>query len=122
MIKDEFKEILDFLNEEYSQESENYSIFYGTKPEVIRYNEHIAISFWACGAIVCRYDLLFFICEDDGSWYVCESDEVFVTQTTFSIGWLDSFVKALNSLKKYVEDNGTPVYYSGTDIICHYTL
>ena len=45
MIKDEFKEILDFLNEEYSQESENYSIFYGTKPEVIRYNEHIAISF-----------------------------------------------------------------------------
>lgn len=43
-------------------------------------------------------------------------------QNNFSIGWADSFTTAMLNLKKYVEENGTPVYYSGTTTICNYTL
>ena len=43
-------------------------------------------------------------------------------QDRFSIGWVDSFTNAMLQLKKYIEENGTPVYFSGTNVICNYTL
>ena len=94
----------------------------GPKPQIIRYNEHVAISFWACGAIICIYDILYFIQEDDGNWFVHEDKYQPALQSCFSIGWIESFTDALNRLKEYVWTNGTPVYYSGTDIICHYSI
>ena len=105
--EEQIKEIVNWLNTDYS--------FIESKSEVIRYNEHIAISPWACGAIICIYDQLHFIAEDDGSWF--DRDE-----PSFSIGWIESYTEALTKLKKYVWENGSPIYYSGTSIICHYTL
>lgn len=134
------QEIVEWLNENYNQDSENYSIFAGAKPEVIRYDEHTAISLWGCGAIVCIKSIMYFISEDDGNWfcsmyydgsdldedgclpsYVKNRPDMGL-QGIFSIGWTDSFTTAMLNLKKYVEENGTPVYYSGTKTICHFTL
>ena len=124
-MKDKLKSICNWLNENYNQESENYSIFAGPKPDVIKYDEHAVISLWACGAIVCVNDLLFFIEEDDGYWFIEENKEYGAEcayQGCFSIAWADSFINAMKNLKEYVYTHGTPVYFSGTDTICHYTL
>ena len=114
-----------WLNENYSQDSENYNIFSGAKPEVIRFDDETAISFWGCGAIVCIGSLLYFIEEDDGFWWIEQDEHTFnhyAYQTPFSIGWAESFSNALTALNEYVKQNGKPVYYSGTEVICHYKL
>lgn len=109
------KNIINYLNDNYNQASENYNFILGAKPEVIKYANNIAISFWACGAIVCIDHLLYFISEDDGYWFLEENP-------CFSIGWLPSYSEALDRLQKYVNNNGKPVYYKDTDVLCHYTL
>lgn len=114
-----------WLNENYSQDSENYNIFLGAKPEVIRLDGETAISFWACGAIVCIGSLLYFIIEDDGSWWIEQDEHTFhhyAYQTSFSIGWAESFSNAIRALNEYVKQNGKPIYYSGTETICCYSL
>ena len=117
-MKDKLRNIVGWLDEQYNQHSENYDIFTGAKPGVVRYDEHTAISFWACGAIVCIGSILYFIKEDDGNWFLSDS----ASQSSFSIGWAKSFSKALELLIEYTKENGKPVYYSGTDIVCHYSL
>lgn len=125
-MKDELKSIVSWLNYHYNQNSENYDIFVGSKPGIIKYNEHTAISPWACGAIVCIYDQLYFIQEDDGNWFLneynSEYDYIVGLQDSFSIGWIESFISALDKLKEYVKENGMPVYFSGTNVLCHYRL
>lgn len=139
-FKEKLPSILDMLNSQYSQDSENYSIIHGPKPEIIRFDEETAISLWACGAIVCVKSIMYFISEDDGYWFCpdwIDSENIdedgmvgrrarlfssIGMQDSFSVGWIDSFTKAMKNLKDYLKDNGTPVYYSGTDSICHYTL
>lgn len=120
-MRNKLNEIVDWLNKNYSQDSENYSIFRGAKPKVIRYNDETAISLWACGAIVCIHSMLYFISEDDGNWF-CNNyynerfidDDMYVTQyatdhpcfgvqNSFSIGWANSFIKAITDLSVYVE-------------------
>ena len=130
-MKSKLKAICSWLNANYNQDSENYSIFCGSKPGIIKYDEHTVISPWACGAIVCIYAQLYFIQEDDGNWFVNEEKNNeyaeyngFGYQDGFSIAWAESFTNAMLELKKYVYENGTPVYFSGLSekIVCHYTL
>jgi len=124
----ELKEIAEWLEEKYNQDSEDYSIFEGAKPGVLRYNDHTAVSLWACGAIVCIYDKIYFIGEDDGNWFVRDEEKdqygYCGFQSSFSIGWTESFVRAMSDLKDYVWKNGKPVYFSGLKkkIVCHYRL
>ena len=122
----EIQGILDYLNKNYNQNSPNYSIFCGAKPEVIRLDDTTAVSFWGCGAIVCEDDQIYFIREDDGHWFTSSNDNTDsgedYTQTSFSIGCGRGFADAMNRLCDYVEKNGEPVYFSGTDIVCHYKL
>ena len=138
--KTHLKSIENWLNNEYSQDSEKYCIFRGPKPEVVRYDDHTAISFWACGAIVCIYDQMYFIGEDDGNWFLNDGmfnarDDykgwenykgynIYGFQDSFSIGWANSFADAMTKLNEYVKENGEPVYFSGIEkkIICHYRL
>lgn len=122
-MKEKLKTIVSWLNRNYNQESENYNIFVGSKPGVIKYDEHTAISPWACGAIVCIGSLLYFIGEDDGNWFLIDDKEYRCgLQDSFSIGWAESFVEAINNLVEYTKENGQPVYFSGTKVLCHYTL
>ena len=107
-MEETLKEIENWLN---SQERID-------KTEVIMYNEHIALSFWSCGAIVCIYDRIRFIHEDDDVWYACDGG----MQCGFSIGWADSFIDAMNRLKTFVKANGRPIYRHGTNTISHYAL
>lgn len=125
--KEHLKNIVIWLNKNYNQDSENYSIFSGAKPEVVRYDEHTAISLWACGAIVCIRTIMYFIGEDDGNWFLLEAKrndkyEDYGFQDNFSIGWAKSFSDAMKRLEDYINENGKPVYFSGTNTICHYTL
>ena len=130
-MREKLESIANWLNRNYDQRSENYSIFFGAKPDVIRHDKETAISLWACGAIVCIGDQLSFISEDDGNWWVDGSHDEkdsrgfyndYGYQSSFSIGWAESFYTAMKNLKEYVEKNGKPVYFSGTDTICHYRL
>ena len=122
-MKEKLEAIVSWLNNNYNQESENYNIFVGSKPGVIKYDEHTAISPWACGAIVCIGSLLYFVGEDDGNWLLIEGKEYGCgLQDRFSIGWAESFVEAMNKLVEYTKENGQPVYFSGTKVLCHYTL
>ena len=122
----EIQGILDYLNKNYNQNSPNYSIFCGAKPEVIRLDDTTAVSFWGCGAIVCDCDQLYFIKEDDGYWFTSSNNNTVsrkdCTQSSFSIGWGRGFADAMTKLCEYVEKNGEPVYFSGTNIVCHYKL
>ena len=121
--REHLEHIVNWLNKNYNQNSENYSIFNGAKQDVVRYDEHTAISLWACGAIVCIGSTIYFIREDDGNWFLSESkNEDFGYQTHFSIGWAKSFSNAMIILEDYIKENGEPVYFSGTNTICHYTL
>ena len=125
--KEHLKNIVNWLNKNYNQTSENYSIFDGAKTEVVRYDEHTAISLWACGAIICIGSLIHFIGEDDGNWFLLEAKrsdkyEDYGYQDHFSIGWAKSFYNAMIRLEDYIKENGEPVYFSGTNTICHYTL
>lgn len=130
-MKTQLNNIVEYLNKRFRQTSEEYSLFMGVKPQVIRYDKETAISTWACGAIVCIGSMLYFIEEDDGRWFFHENDCGVATQSNFSIGWAKSFIEAMERLTKYVEENGIPVRYSlGTDSegniiegdICHYEL
>ena len=112
--------ILDYLNANYYQDSDNYNLIDGARPIVFRYDEHSAVSLWACGAIVCIEHIMYFIQEDDGCWFVSSNGKA--VQDCFSLGWSDSFINAMKKLQEYVRDNGTPVYYPNTEDICHYTL
>jgi len=120
--KEKLDAIVDWLNENYNQDSENYNIFIGAKPEIVKYDEHTALSLWSCGAIVCLGSILYFIEEDDGNWFMSEEKHNYGTQSSFSIGWAESFADALKRLVDYVNENGQPVYFSGTKTICHYQL
>lgn len=119
--------VINYLNERFNQESNEYNFCLGAKPQVIRYDEDTAISIWACGAIVCINGMIYFISEDDGNWY-CNDDYL---QSIFSIGWAESFIKAFSNLNDYVKENGEAVRYSlgrdseGNTIygdICNYKL
>ena len=124
--KEKLESIVCWLNKNYNQNSDNYSIILGPKPEVVRYDEETAISLWSCGAIVCIGSSSYFIGEDDGNWFLrsSEAERDYGYQTTFSIGWAESFSEALKRLTEYIKENGKPVYYKGIKqkIICHYSL
>jgi hypothetical protein len=63
--KDKLYQIVEWLDRNYNQDSENYDIFFGAKPSVIRFDDDTAVSLWPCGAVVCIGSLLYFIEEDD---------------------------------------------------------
>lgn len=109
--EEKLNKIVTYLEDNFNQSSVNYSLIYGPIPQVIRFDEETAISTWACGAIVCIKHLLYFIGEDDGHWFCNKTEYNLGYQTGFSIGWSDSFVKALTDLQDYVKDNGTPMRY-----------
>lgn len=131
-------EIVKWLNENYGQDNpENYDVFIGSKPEIIRYDDETAISTWSCGAIVCIDSFIYFLGEDDGNWYVNSHKEKWGEwdgvdmyniycgyQTHFNIAWADSFADAMKRLSEYVKENGEPVYYEGIEPkkICYYYL
>lgn len=126
-MKGKLTSIVSWLNNHYNQNSDNYDIFVGSKPGIIKYDEHTIISPWACGAIVCIGDMLYFLEEDDGNWLLNDEKKEYGNygyQTEFSIGWAESFIGAMKRITEYVKENGQPVYFSGLSekIICHYRL
>lgn len=135
--KEKLKNIVSYMNERFNQDTDEYDFFMGSKPMVIRYDDETAISTWACGAVICIGSAMFFISEDDGFWYLHESvntDRIdpdgtysdwavhYGSQDSISIAWVESLSNAMIELKKYVDENGYPVYFSGTTNICHHTL
>lgn len=90
-------EVIDYLNDHYNQASEAYNLFLGVKPQIVEYNDSAVISFWACGAIVKINDVLHFVSEDDGNWFISKIGH------SFHIGWSDSYIDAIQTLKNYTQ-------------------
>ena len=128
--KKKINEVAKWLNDNYSQENElNY---FNTveksweKPCIVRYDEHTAVAFWACGAVVCIGSMLYFIWGDDGVWVVNKMETVAGTVipgilSGFTVMLAGKLAEALNMIEKYVRENGK--YVEGTGrTIAHYTL
>lgn len=120
--KEVLRNVVDYLNSHYNQDSEDYCIIRGARPDTFKCGEHVAVSLWACGAIVCIGDILYFIQEDDGYWFLEDNENP--SQGRFSIGWAESFTEAMTRFMDFVKENGEPVYFSGIEkkIVCHYRM
>lgn len=116
-MQEKLNEIAAWLENESSKDSDIFG------KGVYRYDDRTAISFWGCGAIVCISRLVYFLSEDDGHWFaeVGEHNAVGV-QSSFCLSWGNGFAEAMKRLSDYVEKNGKPFYFSGTDIVCGYSL
>jgi len=91
--------IVEYLNENFSQDSEHYEWLEDPNSPIIPYGSSL-ISLWACGAVVCIGHLLYFITEDDGSWFIDETENDCGVQNSFSIAWADSFTTAIQKLRE----------------------
>lgn len=135
---DKLKAVVEYMNKRFGPESEENDSFLGPKPSVIRYDDKTAIATWACGAVVCIGSAMFYISEDDGFWFLPEEVKIDRIDKNgnypdwavdcgckpggTNIAWAESLANAILELKKYVDENGEPVYYSGTTNICYYRL
>ena len=127
--KKKINEVAKWLNENYSQENElNYYTVEESweNPCIVRYDEHTAVAFWSCGAVVCIESMLYFIWGDDGIWVVNKME---TKAGTVIAGMLSGFTvmlagklsEALTMMEKYVRENGR--YVEETErTIAHYTL
>lgn len=127
--KKKLNEVAKWLNENYSQQNElNFDTVVESweKPYIVRYDEHTAVAFWSCGAVVCIGSMLYFIWGDDGIWVVNKME---TKAGTVIAGMLSGFTvmlagklsEALTMMEKYVRENGR--YVEETErTIAHYTL
>ena len=96
------------------------------KPCIVRYDEHTAVAFWACGAVVCIGSMLYFIEGGDGIWVVNERKTKVGTVISgmlpgFTVMLAGKLSEALTMMEKYVRENGRYVEESERTI-AHYTL
>ena len=69
--KKKLNEVERWLNENYSQQNElGYDLVEESweNPCIVRYDEHTAVAFWTCGAVVCIGHMLYFIEGDDRTY------------------------------------------------------
>ena len=127
--KKKLDEVARWLNENYSQQNElAFDLVVGSweKPCIVRYDEHTAVAFWACGAVVCIGSMLYFIEGDDGIWVVNERKTKIGTVISgmlpgFAVMYAGKLSEALTMMEKYVRENGKYVEESERTI-AHYTL
>lgn len=102
--------IVDLINEKFDQDHmPDFNVPYDF--------EDCKVFFWPCGAIILNGSQMRTILEDDGYWFVSN-----VKGISMSSAWIPKFVECLIAANKYLEENGKPYYYSGTDIICGYEI
>ena len=127
--KKKLNEVERWLNENYSQQNENgYDIVEESweNPCIVRYDEHTAVAFWTCGAVVCIGSMLYFIEGDDGIWVVNERKTKVGSVISgmlpgFTVMYAGKLSEALTMMEKYVRENGKYVGESERTI-AHYTL
>ena len=127
--KKKLNEVEKWLNENYSQQNElGYDFVEESweNPCIVRYDEHTAVAFWTCGAVVCIGGMLYFIEGDDGIWVVNERKTKIGTVISgmlpgFTVMYAGKLSEALTMMEKYVRENGRYVEESERTI-AHYTL
>ena len=120
--KKKLNEVERWLNENYSQQNElGYDFVEESweNPCIVRYDEHTAVAFWTCGAVVCIGSMLYFIEGDDGIWVVNERKTKIGTVISgmlpgFTVMLAGKLSEALTMMEKYVEESERT--------IAHYTL
>lgn len=88
-ITDLIGQIIDYLNDNVDQESEILWMKDDRLLPFIRYDKDIVIVLWHCGAFIIINNIIHFICEDDGHWFL-SNDEC------FHIDWLPYYIEGLN--------------------------
>ena len=107
-INKKLNSVADYLNGRFTQDSEEYNIGAGAKPQLIKFDEDTLISTWACGAIVCIDDLMYFIEEDDGHWFF--NRDVYDNMgclNYFNVEWTGSFIQAMSAVSEYKKRSGS---------------
>lgn len=93
-------QVINYLKDTYDIDK-NYKA-YGNRcktDKIIKFQNNVFISHWELGAIVCIDEILYFIFENDGRWFIRKDYSL----DSFHISWLDSFIKALNLLNNYMK-------------------
>ena len=127
--KKKLNEVERWLNENYSQENElafDLVVRSWKNPCIVRYDEHTAVAFWTCGAVVCIGSMLYFIEGGDGIWVVNERKTKVGTVISgmlpgFTVMLAGKLSEALTMMEKYVRENGKYVGESERTK-AHYTL
>ena len=127
--KKKLDEVARWLNENYSQQNElafDIVVSSWKNPCIVRYDEHTAVAFWTCGAVVCIGGMLYFIEGDNGIWVVNERKTEIGTVISgmlpgFTVMLAGKLSEALTMMEKYVMENGKYVEESERTI-AHYTL
>lgn len=106
------EKVLYWINSKFNQDN---------MPELYipyKYSNDCVVFFHGIGGIILYKDRFQTFSEDDGYF--------FLNKHTFGItsssAWLKEWEKGFKTAKEYLEKNGIPYYYSGTDIICGYSL
>ena len=127
--KKKLNEVERWLNENYSQQNEfGYDLVEESweNPCIVRYDEHTAVAFWTCGAVICIGSMLYFIEGGDGIWVINERKTKIGTVISgmlpgFTVMYAGKLSEALTMMEKYVRENGKYVEESERTI-AHYTL
>lgn len=104
------KETVEIINDMFNQLN---------PPELYKvYNINTcAVIFWGCGTIIAKSQWFQTVSEDDCYWRIEMREGEFMSNH-----WLPDYAKALGILNKYLEENGKPFYYVGTNVICGYEI
>lgn len=109
--KDLQGKILEWINKNFDQENiPEYYVPY--KPD-----DKCVIFFHGIGGIILYEQWFQTFSEDDGHYFINSEPGVFA-----SSAWLNEYIKCFEAANKYLEENGKPYYYSGTNVICGYSL
>ena len=102
------KDILYYINSRFNQtHMPEYNVPYKI--------ENTIVFFWSIGAIILYDNFVEFIKEDDGYWFESHNFKM-------SSAWIPAFTDCLLAANKYLEENGEPYYFSGTNFLCGYRL
>lgn len=82
-----------------------------------RFNERCAVFFNGIGGVILYEEWFRTFSEDDGHFFINTSQGI-----DMNVAWIEEWEKTFKEVGEYLEKEGKPFYYSGTNTICGYKL
>lgn len=93
--------IISYLNDKINQESEILWMKDDGLLPFIRYDKDIVIVLWYCGAFVIINDIIHFISEDDGYWFLSNDACFHTNYISYYIEGLNKALSVYRNREKY---------------------